>query len=200
MFDGRIRRLDHARDKARRRCMTIEADGGNRSSREQLGEVTLVYGYLGSGKTTYSRRLADAESALLICTDEWMVRIYGDNPPSEGLAQARERVRSLLLDLVGDIVLKGVSVVFDDGFWERPFRDRVRERMKSLGATPRLVSVVCEEAEAWKRVELRNRSLDGKTYLIERNTFEVLKTLMDPLGEDEPHEIVRSEHASRTMP
>ena len=54
-----------------------------------------------------------------------MVGILGGNPPLEGFPEARKKIRILLLDLVLGLVVRKVPVVFDDGFWERDYRDLV---------------------------------------------------------------------------
>jgi hypothetical protein len=47
----------------------------------------------------------------------------------------------------------------------------------------RLYHLACTEDEAWRRVEQRNLNLEGSPF-INRNTFEVLKSRFEPLGDD----------------
>jgi hypothetical protein len=54
----------------------------------------------------------------------------------------------------------------------------------ALGAGARLCRLECPEDEAWRRIEKRNLHLDG-TVLIVRNTFDMLKSRFEPLGDDE---------------
>ena len=43
----------------------------------------LIHGYLGAGKTTFARQLERDIPAIRFSHDEWMVRLYGDDPPIE---------------------------------------------------------------------------------------------------------------------
>ena len=54
----------------------------------------------------------------------------------------------------------------------------------ALGGKARLYRLSCPEDETWRRLESRNLDLKGSLY-IARNTFEVLKTWFEPLGDDE---------------
>jgi predicted kinase len=47
---------------------------------------SLIHGYLGAGKTTFARQLERTIPAIRLSHDEWMVRLYGDNPPIEHFA------------------------------------------------------------------------------------------------------------------
>jgi hypothetical protein len=51
-------------------------------------------------------------------------------------------------------------------------------------AATRLYRLAGTEDEAWRRVERRNLNLEGSLF-IHRNTFEVLKSRFEPLGDDE---------------
>jgi hypothetical protein len=46
--------------------------------------------------------------------------------------------------------------------------------------------LICSEVESWRRIEKRNTDLQGSLY-IARNTFELLKSRFEPLGDDEKY-------------
>jgi len=48
-----------------------------------------------------------------------------------------------------------------------------------------LYRLTCPEDEGWRRIEKRNANLQG-SFLIVRNTFEVLKARFEPHDPDEP--------------
>jgi hypothetical protein len=54
----------------------------------------LIYGYLGAGKTTFARQLERDIPAIRFSHDEWMVRLYGDDPPIEQFAVILENSRT----------------------------------------------------------------------------------------------------------
>lgn len=144
----------------------------------------LIHGYLGAGKTTFASALEKEVTAVRFTHDEWMQKLYGDDPPAEQFANYAERVSKVMEELWTRCLQVGVDVVLDFGFWSRRERDRVRSVISGFGADCRLYRLSCSDDEAWKRIEARNLKLDSGLY-IARNTFEVLKARFEPLSDDE---------------
>jgi len=144
----------------------------------------LIHGYLGAGKTTFARQLERDIPAIRFSQDEWMVRLYGDDPPVEQFAVFYRRIHEQVEEIWLRCLELGLDVVLDFGFWTRPERDATRVKITALGAEPRLYRLTCPEDEAWRRIESRNVNLHG-SLLIVRNTFEVLKERFEPLDPDE---------------
>jgi predicted kinase len=149
-----------------------------------MATAHLTHGYLGSGKTTFARRLENDLPAIRFTHDEWMAHLYGDDPPAEEFPELYRRVSERIDSVWPRCLALGVDVVLDLNFWSRRQRDETRATALALGATARLYRLACSEAEAWSRVEKRNLNLNGSLF-INRNTFEVLKSRFQPLGDDE---------------
>ena len=144
----------------------------------------LIHGYLGAGKTTFARQLERDIPAIRFSHDEWMVRLYGNNPPVEQFADFCSRIDEQVEEVWLRCLELGVDVVLDFGFWRRQERDETRAKISAIGAQAHLYRVGCPEDEAWQRIEERNANLQG-SLLIVRNTFEVLKERFEPLAPDE---------------
>jgi predicted kinase len=144
----------------------------------------LIHGYLGSGKTTFARHLERDIPAIRFSHDEWMTRLYGNNPPAEHFADFYRRVYQQVEEIWLRCLELGVDVVLDFGFWSREERDATRAKVSGLGAHARLYQLACPEDEAWQRIEKRNANLQG-SFLIDRNAFEVFKQRFEPLDPDE---------------
>ena len=144
----------------------------------------LLHGYLGSGKTTLARRLEVEESALRFTHDEWMRALYGNDPPADQFVDYASRVSALMESLWMRCLSLGTNIILDSGFWSRRERDRVRERIASVGARAVLYHLSCPDEVAWARIESRNSSADEELH-IAANTFEVLKARFEPLQPDE---------------
>jgi predicted kinase len=144
----------------------------------------LIHGYLGAGKTTFARQLERDIPAIRFSHDEWMVRLYDDDPPVEDFANFYSRIHGQVEEIWLRCLELGLDVVLDFGFWARQERDATRAKIITLGAEARLYRLTCPEDEAWRRIEKRNADLQG-SLLIVRNTFEVLKGRFEPLDPDE---------------
>lgn len=144
----------------------------------------LIHGYLGAGKTTFARQLERTVPAIRFSHDEWMTRLYGDNPPVEHFADCYRRVYEQVDEIWPRCLELGVDVVLDFGFWTRQDRDATRAKISALGAQARLYRLTCSEDEAWQRIEKRNTNLQG-SLVIDRNAFEVFKARFQPLDPDD---------------
>jgi predicted kinase len=149
-----------------------------------MATANLIHGYLGAGKTTFARRLENDLPAIRFSHDEWMTRLYGNDPPVDEFPELKRRVSEQIDKIWPRCLELGLDVVLDLGFWSRQQRDETRATASALGADTRLYRLACSEDEAWSRVEKRNLNLDG-SFFINRNTFDVLKTGFEPLGDDE---------------
>ena len=149
-----------------------------------MATAHLIHGYIGAGKTTLAKRLEAEHRAVRFTPDEWMARLFGEDPPA---ATFRERLADVL-QLMEGVWLRCLSlevdVVLDYGFWRRAERDLVRSLARERGARTVLYSVKCPEEEARSRVELRNVS-DQRSLYIAPATFEGLRAGFEPLDADE---------------
>lgn len=158
---------------------------------QRIPTVHMIHGYLGSGKTTFARKLERELPAIRFSHDEWVTRIFGNQrlDPEKML----EPVRYLIDRCWTRCVELGLDVVLDSGFWDRKGRDETRAKAAALGAECRLYYLSVPDEIAWARIEQRNKDLQAN-WFIDRNAFEVLKKLrgFDPIGPDEPHILVVS--------
>ncbi|HVW69984.1 MAG TPA: AAA family ATPase, partial [Steroidobacteraceae bacterium] len=77
------------------------------------GTLHFFAGRVASGKTTAARRMAAGDRIVMICEDEWLVRLFDGAAGLEEYLQRRERVRAILEIQVPQILSAGTSVVFD---------------------------------------------------------------------------------------
>jgi predicted kinase len=149
-----------------------------------MATAHLIHGFIGVGKTTFARQLEERLPAIRFSHDEWMARLYGDDPPVEHFAEFYRRVWEQMEGVWPRCLELGLNVVLDFGFWTRRERDAVRATVATMGAQSRLYRVTCSEEEAWRRIERRNADLKGSLF-IARNTFEVLQGRFESLSADE---------------
>lgn len=153
-----------------------------------MATAHLVFGFLGSGKTTLARRLERQHNAVRFTPDEWMARLFGEDPPAGTFQDRAAAILDIMQPLWVRCLSLGLDVVLDYGFWSRAERDRVRDMAGAIGATPILWSVSCSDDEALRRIALRNEAAHRSLYIAPA-TFELLKARFEPLDADELHSV-----------
>jgi predicted kinase len=100
-----------------------------------MATAHLVFGFLGSGKTTLAKRLERQHSAVRFTPDEWMARLFGEDPPADTFQDRAASILDIMQPLWVRCLSLGLDVVLDYGFWSRAERDRVRVVVGAIGAT-----------------------------------------------------------------
>ncbi len=157
-----------------------------------MATAHLIYGYLGSGKTTFAKKLEHEVAALRFSPDEWMAHLFGTNPPAEHFSEYYQKIDGLIARYWVDALRLGLDVILDFGFWSRESRDKARAVIAENGALHRLYFLDCPESLQRERCRMRNHDLQG-SLIIDDNTFEIFRTRFEPLGADEVAEVVQTE-------
>lgn len=156
-----------------------------------MATAHLLFGFLGSGKTTLAKELEQQHRAVRFTPDEWMARLFGEDPPAALFQEKAAAVLDLLEPIWTRCLYLGVDVVLDYGFWRRAERDHARALAQNCGGETILYGVECSEAEARRRVAACNQKAHRSLY-IAPETFDLLKGRFEPLEADECYLSVRS--------
>ena len=148
--------------------------------------IHAIHGFIGAGKTTFARQLETQLPALRLSGDEWMVQLYGPDPPEEIFRPGIVRVNVLMRQIAERSLALGIHVVLDDGYWTRASRDDLRTWASGLNVPLKLYALTLPEAEARRRVEARNVK-PGSLY-IAPETYDLFWQSFEPLQRDEIHE------------
>lgn len=138
-----------------------------------------------SGKTTAARTIEAEQSALRLTPDEWIQQLYGDAVSGEALAGARDPVERVLWQLAERILVLGVDVILDFGFWSRAEREEFRLRARRLGARSELHFSDVSEQELLRRLAARNADPPPGTFSIDEGLLQTWFELFEPPSGEE---------------
>lgn len=110
-------------------------------------------GLPGAGKTTFARKLEAETGAVRFCGDEWMADLGLDY-----YEDVRHRLWPRLERLWQQVLTAGLSVILEDGTWQRTERDALREFAASVGAVTEMHYFDIPFGELWRRLQARNAS------------------------------------------
>ena len=142
-----------------------------------MGNVHLILGPQGAGKSTYARRLAQQENAVRFSIDEWMQQLFGpDVPKAMSLSWIMERVHrceSQIWTTASQVCINNGSIVLDLGFTK--IESRSKFRALSAGIDAKVHLHVLEAPHAARKERVMNRNIEkGETY-----SFEVTSMMFD---------------------
>lgn len=148
--------------------------------------IYLICGFIGAGKTTFSKKLEEKNGAVRVTKDEWSIRLIGNDPTIEGYAQWDKKIIGLSRDFAFYLAEKGIDIILDEGFWERETRDEMRKRADAIGATLVMYYLDTPIETIRKRVLGRNSNLTKESFEISNEMLEgYLKYWEAPSEEDE---------------
>jgi predicted kinase len=156
-----------------------------------MATLHMIHGFVGAGKTTFAKRLESELPAVRFTHDEWMSRLYGDNPPLEYFAEYYNRVHNLIWVYASRLLELKQDVILDFGFWSRASRDEARAKAAVLGALHKLYFLDASEEVLKERVRKRNEHLQGSLY-IDDHAFELFKVRFEILEKDEEHVVIKN--------
>src|SRR5262245_20629632 len=106
--------------------------------------------------------------ALRLCPDEWITRLYGADISDEALDAARDPIEQALWDLAARVLVLGIDVILEYGFWARSERESFRRRAAQLGARSEVHYTQASEDELLDRLARRNADLPEGTFWIDK--------------------------------
>ena len=146
----------------------------------------LTCGLPGAGKTTLARQIEREHNALRLTTDEWLVRIFGDDMTMAENETYRPQLEyHLFPDLAVRALELGVNVVLDFGVWARSEREDFRGRASAVGARSELHFLDVPIDELLRRLEVRNKTQPAATFRITEEQLRLWATWFERPDVDE---------------
>ncbi|CAM3168837.1 AAA family ATPase [Vibrio mytili] len=129
-----------------------------------MTKVYFVCGFIGSGKTTYSKVLADKYKAFRFSIDEWMIPLYGEHMEREVFDRRLATLQELFKESALQLFSLGVPVIFDFGFWREADRAVFIDWASKVGIESEVHYLDVPFETCKQRAFARNSDLNGKSY------------------------------------
>ena len=150
-----------------------------------MATLHLICGLPCAGKTTLAQRIERERSVLRLTPDEWIARLFGAQISGLALDAARDPVESALWDVAARVLMLGVDVILDFGFWSRVEREDFRSRAARLGACSELHFLNLAEEVLLERLKARNARLPPGTFWIDEARLKQWAGIFEPPSADE---------------
>ena len=157
-----------------------------------MATLHLMVGLPGSGKTTLARKLEAEHAALRLSVDEWHIRLFGNDFDADTddaqFAEHNARhdaIEALLWETAARVLVLGVDVILDFGFWTRAERDAFRAKARELGADFRIHFADASEGVLLARIKARNAALPPGTFHIPEQRLKEWMVVFEPPSADE---------------
>jgi predicted kinase len=153
----------------------------------------IIVGFIGSGKTTFARKLEKETGAIRFTKDEWMVRLFGNTPPKDKFEEYDNRMASLATDMALKCLKAGIDVIIDEGFWVKEHRDEISEKVRNVGAIPKLYYLEVPFEIMKTRTMKRSEKPPDDSFNIDEESFDRYWKYFRPPGKDEEFTLINQE-------
>ncbi|MCP4179776.1 MAG: ATP-binding protein [bacterium] len=148
--------------------------------------VYLVSGQLGSGKSTYAKKLELMHNAVRFTPDEWMLNLYdGIEIPNEEFDKYFYRCCDICWSVAKKFLNYDVDIVLDFGFWKKNERDKYKKLIEAYGCDVKLIYIKTPDDLIRKRLNERNEDLPYGCYYVSDEMYDYFSPgFEEPLPEE----------------
>ncbi|PMJ89923.1 ATP-binding protein [Vibrio sp. 10N.261.55.A7] len=129
-----------------------------------MSKIYCLCGFIGSGKTTYAKHLAQQYSAFRFSIDEWMIPLYGEHMEREIFDARLNTLKSLFKESALQMLNLGVSVIFDFGLWKEQDRSELKQWAQAQDIECELIYLDVEFDVCQQRAIARNEHRGEHAY------------------------------------
>ena len=134
------------------------------NTRENMTKIYFIYGFVGSGKTTYSKMLELKYNAFRFNADEWMIPLFGEHQERKLFDSRINSLKALFKESAIKMINLGLPVIFDFGFWKEIERKNIAEWATEQNIDFEFIYLDVTYSECCKRAAKRNDFLENKSY------------------------------------
>lgn len=146
-----------------------------------MAKLFLICGFLGAGKTTFSKKLAYEHNAEYMNVDEYVMRNFTKEEYENNWEECFSKAEEALWKKIYKCAKNNQNVVFDVGFWTRQSRDNARNRAQEIGITPVLYYIYAPDEILKQRIATRPGSIAANNI----KKFDSIKQMFEVPQSDE---------------
>lgn len=144
--------------------------------------IYAVAGQIGSGKTTWARKLANEKQGLFFSADQWIANLGVPIGSHEVYAKYYTGIRDRIFEVAQQALNLGIPVVFDFGVNSANGRMGHKAFAESVGAALEIYHVVVPKEVCRARVRERNisRPKDIYSFQFTDDDFDIISKDYEP--------------------
>lgn len=145
--------------------------------------ILMLYGFPGSGKTSFSRQLSEELGIIHLQEDKIRVDLFGDNVSAGAIKGAKK----VLNYMAHDYLKAGISIVYDASVIRASERRKVRELAHQTKSSSLLVWLQADPESTFDRTQNRDRRKADDKYALEYTEDDyrtILSHMQNPEHED----------------
>jgi len=160
-----------------------------------MASVYLIEGPVGSGKSTFSKKLSQKINAPHINLDSWMARLFSPDRPASGTMkwylERKDRCIEQIWHVTNEILASNCDVILEIGLIKKISRQAMYRRIEESGH--QLFVYVLDVPREIRRARVQNRNLEkGDTFsmAVPADIFELASNMWE-----EPDDIECNEYS-----
>jgi len=155
--------------------------------------LTILNGTIGSGKTTYAKKIEEKSNAVRFTCDEWMLELFGEADMERDVFESKITfLENQFKTLAESFIKNNVDVIMDFGGWEKSDRDKMRAWAGTLKCELNMVYFDTPFEVCKSRVLKRTEDKTENNYMFDEQTIDTLFGFFEvPEGDEEFHVIVK---------
>ena len=132
---------------------------------KNIPTVYLICGFLGAGKTTYSKKLTQETGAIHLNPDEVCMLRYTSEEYETNWDFCFAQTVDYLWQEIATYIKRNKDVIFDMGFWTKSSRQQAINKIKQMGGNPIIYYIYAPDSVLKQRLTKRTGKIAEQNLL-----------------------------------
>ena len=149
----------------------------------------IIQGFIGAGKSTFSKKLSNETGAIHLNPDEWVTKLYNKDEYLNDWDRCFDATVTKLWTITKEYLKDNIDVIFDMGFWKRKDRDFAKQVALECNANYKHFYLYVPDEILRQRISANRPPEWAKIHL---ENFDKNKKLFDVPSRDEEVTIINN--------